>query len=372
VEPDSMSLRLTCQWSQGSPYNDQCPELTPGADEHTKVGCVATAMSQIMYYWQWPVTGLGSDTATYSFRWRNDWDEEPLADDPGIPAKAPWIGRLDYDTTAALLKMKGYWDKGLYKYARTDNRIDTDSLYLEALDSLWNRLTQDTTVCHADFGAANYNWSILEDIHTDPPGAGDAEVAELCYHAGIATKMRYGVRTSVAFVGSAEDALEDHFRYNPDAISGARDIDIITEEIQWLRPVDFWGVQPDSIGGGGHAWVVFGYNKATDPDRQFKMNMGWGGGSDGWYCCDTVPGSFTINQGHITRIAPEDVVRFVGEVDPGDGSPDDPYEHIEEAIAEAPDGATLIFKAGSDNTFSEASLIIDRPFILKGRNAIIR
>jgi hypothetical protein len=41
--PTSMVLPLTSHWHQGSPYNDQTPELTPGADEHTAVGCVATA-----------------------------------------------------------------------------------------------------------------------------------------------------------------------------------------------------------------------------------------------------------------------------------------------------------------------------------------
>jgi len=102
------------------------------------------------------------------------------------------------------------------------------------------------------------------------------------------------------------------------------------------------------------------------------MNLGWGGFSDGWYSCDSVPGPYILNQDHVTSIAPKDVVKFVGAVSLGDGSPGNPYRDIEEAIIEAQDGATLIFKAGSDNTFSAGTLVIDRPFMLKGRDAVIR
>jgi len=62
----------------------------------------------------------------------------------------------------------------------------------------------------------------------------------------------------------------------------------------------------------------------------------------------------------------------VGALNEGDGSPDDPHENIEEALADAPDHATLIFKAGSDNTFSANKLVINKPLILKGKDITIR
>jgi hypothetical protein len=65
-------------------------------------------------------------------------------------------------------------------------------------------------------------------------------------------------------------------------------------------------------------------------------------------------------------------VRFIGGGISGDGSPQNPYANVEEAVQNAPDDTTLIFKAGSDNTFASAPLIIDKPLILKGKNAIIR
>ncbi len=44
-------------WDQGDPYNLLCPTLENG--EKTVVGCVATAMAQIMRYHQWPQKGTG-------------------------------------------------------------------------------------------------------------------------------------------------------------------------------------------------------------------------------------------------------------------------------------------------------------------------
>ena len=42
---------LTCQFNQGYPYNLKCPEVD---GERCVTGCTATAMAQIMHYWQWP------------------------------------------------------------------------------------------------------------------------------------------------------------------------------------------------------------------------------------------------------------------------------------------------------------------------------
>ncbi len=47
---------LTTKWSQEDPFNLLCP-LENGT--RCVVGCVATAMSQIMYHWKWPQTGRG-------------------------------------------------------------------------------------------------------------------------------------------------------------------------------------------------------------------------------------------------------------------------------------------------------------------------
>ncbi len=46
-------------WNQDNPWNMDCPEDAAGPGGHVYVGCVATAMSQIMYYWRYPLIGHG-------------------------------------------------------------------------------------------------------------------------------------------------------------------------------------------------------------------------------------------------------------------------------------------------------------------------
>jgi len=51
---------LTSTWNQDWPYNYYCPEDGAGPGGHVYVGCVATAMAQIMLYWRYPNQGTGS------------------------------------------------------------------------------------------------------------------------------------------------------------------------------------------------------------------------------------------------------------------------------------------------------------------------
>ena len=49
-------------WNQNWPYNSQCPEDEEGSGGRVYAGCVATAMGQVMKYWNWPAQGTGSHT----------------------------------------------------------------------------------------------------------------------------------------------------------------------------------------------------------------------------------------------------------------------------------------------------------------------
>lgn len=53
-----------CQtiWHQNYPYNSQCPEDELGHGGHVYAGCVATAMGQVMKFWDNPTRGTGSYT----------------------------------------------------------------------------------------------------------------------------------------------------------------------------------------------------------------------------------------------------------------------------------------------------------------------
>ena len=47
-----VSPLISANWDQGGQWNDMCPD-------QTLVGCVAVAMSQVMYYWKNPIQGSG-------------------------------------------------------------------------------------------------------------------------------------------------------------------------------------------------------------------------------------------------------------------------------------------------------------------------
>lgn len=47
-----------CSWGQDAPYNNLTPMIN---GEHCPSGCVATAMAQIMYFYQWPEVGCGKE-----------------------------------------------------------------------------------------------------------------------------------------------------------------------------------------------------------------------------------------------------------------------------------------------------------------------
>lgn len=56
----SIEPLLTQTWNQNYPYNYLCPLDAGGSGGRVYVGCVATAMSQIMFYWRYPNQGTGS------------------------------------------------------------------------------------------------------------------------------------------------------------------------------------------------------------------------------------------------------------------------------------------------------------------------
>lgn len=62
-EPKRDSYLLTSTWEQGYGYNNYCPVMN---GQHVVVGCVATAMAQIIRYHQYPLRGFGSKSYSHS------------------------------------------------------------------------------------------------------------------------------------------------------------------------------------------------------------------------------------------------------------------------------------------------------------------
>ena len=74
------------RWNQSDPYNYFCPHASGGPGGKAYAGCVATAMSQVMRFWNHPIQGSGShsynyegETLTANFgETTYDWDNMPL------------------------------------------------------------------------------------------------------------------------------------------------------------------------------------------------------------------------------------------------------------------------------------------------------
>lgn len=89
----SGSYLCTAEWGQENPYNQNCPKSFGRWGSNLYTGCVATAMSQIMYYYKYPATGSGTDCTytvvrsssikgtTYPRSFNNTYDWSNMIDD---------------------------------------------------------------------------------------------------------------------------------------------------------------------------------------------------------------------------------------------------------------------------------------------------
>ena len=139
----------------------------------------------------------------------------------------------------------------------------------------------------ADFEHTYYRYDLMRDIYyceSYTEEEADA-VAELMSHCGIAVDMNYSPEGSGAYSGSAESALRNYFGYsnadmlNRYAYSERQWMEVLYEELSNNRPVYYSGVDNDPVDGGGHAFVLDGYDEAG----YVSVNWGWNGTENGYY-----------------------------------------------------------------------------------------
>ena len=201
------------KWNQDYPYNCCCPDDPAGSGGHAIVGCLATAMSQLMRFWAYPIQGIGSHC--------------------------------------------------------------------------YNHETYGQ-IC-ADFGNTTYDWENMPNVLNN--SSSDAEklaTGTLCFHCGVTIDMGYGPDGSGGASGPIPGVMHTYFNYC-DAIVQLRRDDyeletwktMVREQFDMGWPMYYGGCQD----GGCHAFVCDGY----DDYDMFHFNLGWGGGSDGWYIIDEAP-----------------------------------------------------------------------------------
>ncbi len=214
---------VTCHWNQSEPFNDACPEISDG--ERAVTGCVATAVSQIMYYHKWPAQGKGSHS---------------------------------YTSGTHKLNLSRDFSQSTYE---------------------WNKMLDVYKVKYLDYDWNKKKWNIQEEWTSEQDNA----VAKLMSDVGISIDMNYDLASnggSSASTSLAAQALEKYFSYQTEYISraatkGDEFINKIKSELNAGRPVIIDGFSPNS----GHAWVVDGY----DENDYLHCNWGWGGYAEAFF-----------------------------------------------------------------------------------------
>lgn len=82
-ERPEIPVMITTKWGQEEPYNAQIPTYQSGIAQ-APTGCNTTALSQVMHYYKWPDSGVGTMTVDQAFHGQNftvdfssatyDWD----------------------------------------------------------------------------------------------------------------------------------------------------------------------------------------------------------------------------------------------------------------------------------------------------------
>ncbi len=221
-------------------YNLYCPYNNTD-QQRALTGCEATAMAQVMKYWNYPAQGTGS--FSYVDDTQNGYSN-------------------NYGTQSSNFAAHTYqWS--LMPDILTGSEPGAD-------DTAVAVLMYDCAVSIGmDFGDDNQNGS----------GANALLYWETQYGDSFCTQV----------------ALPRYFGYDKDTIRGVIEdsfsapawIAVIEHELNVGRPVIYEGNDPVQ---GGHAWVCDGYD-ATD---KLHMNWGWSGSSNGYFAVNnlTTPGNF--------------------------------------------------------------------------------
>lgn len=210
---------LSTTWDQSPYYNKFCPyDSTRNA--RTVAGCVATAVAQVMKYWNHPAQGTGSHSYTQS---------------PFGTLSA------NFGTTT-------------YNWAQMPNALGTTST-----------TTQDNAVATLMY---HVGVAIEMDYGVDASGA------QLTNYGYSYSSVPSPQDALPMYFGYA-DNIQAKYRSRSN-ISDATWKNYVKGELDASRPVLYAGYDSE----GGHCFVCDGYNSA---ETQFHFNWGWSGAYDGYY-----------------------------------------------------------------------------------------
>lgn len=197
---------LSTKWAQDSPYNIEMPD-DGCVSGHTYTGCVATAWTQLLNYWQWPPRSLGGQ-GTHTYTWHSnagetilnadfsdteayDWAHMPNSlNDPGTTQEQiNAVSKLMYALAVSAEMDFGCTTSGSSRWA--DVVLDTFFRY-KSLNDANNRLDL------AGYTSDEWMAIIQNELEADPPRpiifsigsqSGWHEVVIDGYQEGVADKV---------------------------------------------------------------------------------------------------------------------------------------------------------------------------------------
>lgn len=214
-------------WGQELPYYLQCPVMR---GEYSAVGCVATAMAQVMNYWQYPTS-----SAAISRYYLNGYGYVSA-----LPATT-----FDY---SLLLDSYCHWD---YENSQLVQDTYTDAQAQEV----------------AKLG--RYCGQAVE-MQYDPDGSGAYTNDQL------SAMKNFGFTSSQLYSKSGGGWWGSSSNYTT-----AQWEAMIKTDLDAGRPILYSANDPQN---GGHAFICDGYNS----NGYFHFNLGWYGTCDGWYVSTTL------------------------------------------------------------------------------------
>ena len=237
-----------CQtiWNQNFPYNSQCPEDEEGNGGHVYAGCVATAMCQVMKFWDYPARGIGSHTYTPV----NGSTFEPS----GYPDQTANFGETDYHF----------------------------ELMPNSLDSL------STEADYFYIAQLLHHAGISVEMMYGPNGSG-----AYSYSVPSALQSYFGY--------SCDDVEEKEYLGFIFYTNDEWKLMLKQGGLDEGMPLYYSG--SDDNGGGGHAFVCDGY----DENDYFHFNWGWSGKDDAWCAIgalNTTKYAFNSSNAFIGHIRP--------------------------------------------------------------------
>ncbi|MBR3710484.1 MAG: thiol protease/hemagglutinin PrtT [Bacteroidales bacterium] len=133
-----------------------------------------------------------------------------------------------------------------------------------------------------NFGNATYDWDNMPNtISSASPIEQIEAIGQLIFHAGVSVDMNYRPTSSGAVTGMLCEVMPEHFFYTDQMRNLYRENYTKEDYLAMIfRSIDMgW---PMVHRGGGHAYVLDGYN-----DYGFvHFNWGWGGSNDSWFDID--------------------------------------------------------------------------------------